>query len=90
MTESCPWTSQLKAPVSMVSSNPETVMEVSLLHPLCDAILCYVHLHSLKVDPIRDLGSGTHLEIFDIVFNMHYGFQHMLKFSTCCFNMFLT
>ena len=24
---------------------------------------------------------------FDIAFNMHYSFQYMLKFSTCCFNI---
>ena len=24
---------------------------------------------------------------FDIAFNMHYSFQHMLKFSTCCLNI---
>ena len=24
---------------------------------------------------------------FDIAFNMRYSFQHMLKFSTCCFNI---
>ena len=24
---------------------------------------------------------------FDIVFNIHYSFQHTLKFSTCCFNI---
>ena len=26
---------------------------------------------------------------FDVVFNMHYSFQHTLKFSTCCFNIVL-
>ena len=24
---------------------------------------------------------------FNIVYNMHYSFQHTLKFSTCCFNI---
>ena len=30
---------------------------------------------------------STHLEIFNIILNLHYSFQHTLKCSTCCFNI---
>ena len=58
-------------------------------HALQSVMVFFLYFNTLfnMVFNMPNINIFNALWNFDIAFNMRYSFQHMLKFSTCCFNI---